>query len=263
MKSCLPLRHVAYPLAAVCVVTACGDWQREPRTRAKVEAPAATANAAPALSVIPTRDECFVSDSLEHTAMRCADGAASRIGDTLVIRLTGVGFRKLVDQPRGGDSSLAFRYAGRIGGSSGTPAFHVIDVHDGRRAASVLLNALTGDSVTVARHPVISADGARFAVAATDFIFCQRSTTLEVWRITGDRPVREYTIVPFTCGATAGWGPSDVEWRARDTLAFTRNALPLPSDSARRASGDWERTPGVLVHQASGWTMDPRRPTMH
>jgi hypothetical protein len=256
MKSCLRLRRFGYLLATMCVALACGDVRREPRTRSKVETPVAATSAAPAMPVVPARDECFVSDSVEQAAMSCAEGAVSRIGDTLVIRLTGVGFRKLVDQPREGDGSVLFRYAGRIGGSSGTPAFHVIDVHEGRRAAAALINALTGDSVTVAGHPVISPDGARFAVAESDFNFCQRLTSLEVWRITGERPVREFTTVPFNCADTKGWGPSALEWRARDTLAFTRNAFP--ADSTRRANGDWDRTPAVLVRQATGWVIDPR-----
>jgi hypothetical protein len=189
--------------------------------------------------------------------MKCAAGSVVRFVDTLQIRLAGAGVRKRIDQTHEGGGFRQYRYAGHIGGSSGGPGFHVLDarVHD--RAWVELINELTGDSLIVVARPLISPDGARFLVSATGIVeTCDVGMVLQIWRITGDAPVREFNVEPFNCGINEGWGPSKVEWRSRDSISFLRNTVPR--DSTRWRNKDWDTLRVALVHHAEGWVMEPK-----
>lgn len=203
------------------------------------------------------RDECFTTDTTETAAMKCGAGAASRIADTLQILLASGPVVKRVDRPQEDVSMVVYRYAGRIGGSSGAPAFHVLDVYGYDNSWVEMINALTGDVLRVASRPAISPDGARFSVGdMRGFEGCEGTTVLQVWSITGDKPVPELNVEPFNCATNKGWGPSKLEWRSRDTLSFLRNTLPR--DSTRRANQETDTTRAVLVHRAEGWVIEPR-----
>ena len=65
------------------------------RTAARQEAAARALN--PAAAVEPSA--AFCTDSSESSAMRCAEGVASRSGDTVIIRLSSVGASKRADHP--------------------------------------------------------------------------------------------------------------------------------------------------------------------
>jgi hypothetical protein len=241
------------------VLLACGDARRRDRPRAAEPTPPAAAAQA-GVPTEPAVDACFGTDTAEATAevqaIRCGQGAIKRRGDTLVIELAGTGLRTRVDQPSEGESYVSYRYAGRIGGSGGTPAFHVIDAHGYETEWVELVNAATGDSLVVSARPALSPDGARFVVDALNFDSCEGATTLEVWRITGDVPVREWKTDPYPCNDHRGWGPSNVTWRSPDTISFVQNTIP--ADSARRANMDWDTSPAVLVRRAGKWQLELR-----
>jgi hypothetical protein len=195
----------------------------------------------------------FCTDTSESAAMRCAQGVATRSGDTIILRLTNVGAAKRVDNPAEGDGYRRYYYAGRFGGDNGTPAFHILDVRNYEGGAIELINAATGDSLVVRGVPLLSPDGARFA-AVEEPDACELASQLDIWRVTGDKPVREFVIRPFDCNANVGWGPSDVKWRSRDTISLTRSRLP--ADSGRRANGERDMTPALLVRDAGTWVLD-------
>ncbi len=246
-----PVRTLVLALAAV-VAVACTDRRRESSLKQRVAAPArATPSIAASTPVEISAAIC--TDTSETAAMRCAPGAAMRSGDTIVLRLTMVGAAKRVDNPGPGGDYRRYYYAGRFGGDNGTPAFHILHVRDSRGDAIELVNAATGDSLLLRGVPVLSPDGARFAdVQESDA--CELASHLEVWRVTGDRPVLEFTIHPFDCNTGAGWGPSDVAWRSRDTIALVRNRIPR--DSARHANAQWDATRALLVRDAGRWAVD-------
>jgi len=246
------MRRLAY-IAAACVAVACADARprRESLKERMVKDSAATA-AAPA----PTAFEpvvAFCTDTSESTAMHCAEGVAMRSGDTVIIRLSNVGAAKRVDAPTAGDAYRRYYYAGRFGGDNGTPAFHILDVRNTQGGAIELINAATGDSLVVHGVPQLSPDGARFAVVAEPDA-CELPTEVAIWRVTGDKPVHEYTLEPFDCAASRGWGPSDLTWRSRDTISLLRNTLP--TDSVRRVNGERDTTRVLLVRLAGTWTLD-------
>lgn len=258
MLSSLLSRRRAVTIMAAYAVLACGDIRRESRTPPRIATPPVAAKkGVPLAPTTPMRDECFGVDSTEVSAMKCAAGSVVRFEDTLQIRLAGAGVRKRIDQLREGEAFRRYRYAGHIGGSSGGPGFHVLDAHTHDRAWVELINELTGDSLIVVARPVISPDGARFFVSATGIVeTCDVGMVLQIWRITGDAPVREFHVEPFNCGINEGWGPSRVEWRSRDSISFLRNTVPR--DSSRWRNRDWDTTRVTLVHRAEGWVMEPK-----
>ena len=245
-------------IAVAYIMLACGDMRRESKTPPKVAPPpVATKKGVPLTPTTPMRDECFGADSTETSAMKCAAGSVVRFVDTLQIRLAGAGVRKRIDQASDGGAFRQYRYAGHIGGSSGGPGFHVLDAHTHDRAWVELINELTGDSLRVVARPVISPDGARFLVSATGIVeTCDVGMVLQIWRITGDAPVREFNVEPFNCGINEGWGPSGVVWRSRDSISFLRNTVPR--DSTRWRNKDWDTLRVALVHHAEGWVMEPK-----
>lgn len=244
------MRALAIVLAVVAM--ACTDTRRGPSLKERVAAEAATAPAT--VTSAPFEPvAAFCTDTTEGVAMRCADGVATRSGDTIILRLTNVGAAKRVDHPAEGDGYRRYHYAGRFGGDNGTPAFHILDVRNYEGGAIELINAATGDSLLLRGVPLLSPDGARFA-AVGEPDACELATQLEIWRVTGDKPVREYDIQPFDCDASTGWGPSNVTWRSRDTIALVRNRLP--ADSVRRASGERITSPALLVRDGGTWALD-------
>ena len=246
----------AFVVAVLATVAlACGDSRRGPSLRERRDAREAqsvpaTPTAAP-LPVEPVAAIC--TDTAEASAMRCAEGVAMRAGDTIVLRLTNVGAAKRVDNPAEGAAYRRYYYAGRFGGENGTPAFHILDVRNVDGGAVELINAATGDSLVVRGVPLLSPDGARFA-AVEEPEACELATQLDVWRVTGDKPVREYSVQPFDCTTDRGWGPTDVTWRSRDTISLSR--ATLPADQARRANGERDAKRALLVRVAGAWMLD-------
>lgn len=242
------MRRVAVVLAIVAV--ACTDEPRGPTLKERMAAQAA---AVPPLPVAYQPAVAICTDTAEAAAMRCAQGVAMRSGDTIVLRLSNVGAAKRVDNPSEGDAYRRYYYAGRFGGDNGTPAFHILDVRNYQGGAIELINAATGDSLLIRGVPLLSPDGSRFA-AVEEPDACEFASQLEIWRVTGDKPVRELVIRPFDCEAATGWGPSNVKWRASDTISLVRNRLP--SDTVRRANGERDTSSALLVRSAGTWTLD-------
>ena len=246
-------------LIASGAAVAC-DSRPAPRHSLLAARGAAAPTPAAALGPVDNTPELAVdaacSDSVESAALRCAEGAASRHGDTLAIALTEGGTVTRIDEANAGEQSVSYGYAGRIGGASGTPVFHLVDMTSGDGYTVELINARTGDSLSVTGHPLLSPDGTRFAVAAIDLDSCDGSNALEVWRVTGDVPVRELSLQPWDCVKRTGWGASQIEWTARDTLDVLRN---MPSrDAARRRAGGIDSSHVRFVRGVTGWALDPR-----
>jgi hypothetical protein len=244
------MKRVVVTAVVAVVGIACADTPRGPSLKERMAAQAA---AVPPVPVAFQPAVAICTDTAEATAMRCAEGVAVRSGDTIILRLSTVGAAKRVDNPEEGNGYRRYYYAGRFGGDNGTPAFHILDVRDYEGGAIELINAATGDSLLLRGVPLLSPDGARFA-AVEEPDACELASQLEIWRVTGDQPTRELSLQPFDCNANTGWGPSDVHWRARDTIALVRNRLP--ADSARRANGERDSSPALLVRTAGAWALD-------
>ncbi|HEY2066554.1 MAG TPA: hypothetical protein VGG84_11390 [Gemmatimonadaceae bacterium] len=256
------MTHRGTPMLTIVVATlaiACSDMRRE----SQHTIPPVTAESLPSMlsssAVAP-----FCSDTGETAAMRCGEGAVMRHGDTLVIALSGIGAVKRVNDTADGERYVRYQYAGRMGGGSGTPAYHILDVGHYESAGVELVNAASGDSVFIGGAPILSPDGSRFATTSENAESCEATNQLDIWRITGDKPAREFELPPFDCTRAHSWWPSEITWRGQDTITFLRNSLP--ADSTRRAHGESDTTRAVLVHRATGWSLDstvPASPRAH
>ena len=245
-------RHARLWMLVLAVAPLVGCAEKERRVSLK-ERMAAQDSITPPAPVAYEPVIAFCTDTTEALAMRCAAGVASRSGDTVIIRLSNVGAAKRVDDPAEGDAYRRYYYAGRFGGDNGTPAFHILDVRNTSGGAIELINAATGDSLLVHGIPLLSPDGSRFA-AVEEPDACELPTQLEVWRVSGDKPVLEYSLDAFDCMKSTGWGPSEPAWRSRDTLTLLRAFLP--ADSIRRQNGERDTTRALLVRRAGAWVLD-------
>lgn len=253
-----PVRHLS--VVAIAVGAAACDPRPAPRRSLLAARAAAAPTPAAALGPIDGTPELAVDaacgDSLETAALRCAEGAVTRRGDTLTIVLSDGRTVTRRDNAAHDDAFVSFGYAGRMGGASGTPIFHILDVVSSDAYAVELINARTGDSVTVGGRPLLSPDGTRVAVATLDPDVCDESNKFEIWRVTSDVPTRELSITPWNCGEEGGWGASQLEWTARDTVTLLRK---MPSrDPGHRVAGGVDTSEVRFVRGPSGWTRDRR-----
>ena len=95
-------RAIVVTVVVAVVALACADTRRERSLKERLAAQAAAA-APKATTLAPVEPEtAFCADTLESAAMRCAEGVATRSGDTIILRLTTVGGAKRVDNPAEG-----------------------------------------------------------------------------------------------------------------------------------------------------------------
>lgn len=197
----------------------------------------------------------FCQDTSEIRAFACAGHSPPRRhGDTLVVRV--VGGRPLVrsNVAEDGEQHGEYRYVGLMRGGDGDEAYHVLDFHGYESGAVELINTRSGDSLVVASIPLLAPDRRRFAIVAESHEIGEGVTVLEVWRLSGPRPAREFTIRPFDCSPDRGWWPGNEVWRSKDTLAFWRFFLPREKNGTPGAVPDSQ--PALLVRQAIGWSLD-------
>ncbi len=238
---------------ALCAVTGC----TEAKTVSNASSSSQPARVAVAIDSVPVSSSRppvpICSDTNETAALRCAQGAVERRGDTLVFRDAHgrhvVRVSNLVD----GEQFLQFRYHGRMARPDGGH-LHILDIHGYESGAVELIADDSGDSVTVPGYPILSPDGLRFATSAASYETCEGTTVLEVWRLVGGAPLREFTVAPFDCMRDVGWWSTDETWRSRDTLSFIRHVLP--TDSVRYKRGSSATTNALLVRRATDWALD-------
>lgn len=239
-------------LFALCTVTACNEAKPVAHTPPPQPARATAAiDSAPSNSGQPASLLC--ADTAETVALRCAQGAVVRRGDTLDFRDSHGGHVVRVSNLVDGEQFLQFRYSGRMVRPDGGH-LHVVDVHGYEDGSVELIADDTGASIRVVGYPILSPDGRRFATSAASYETCEGTTALEVWRLVGGAPRREFTVTPFDCTRDIGWWSTDETWRSPDTLSFIRHVLP--TDSERHKAGTSDTTNALLVRRASGWALD-------
>lgn len=214
----------------------------------------AAASAVVAAAATARRLPQICTDTTEAGALRCGMGRVARRGDTLAISLLEGAALARADR-RGDDDGQGFeqyRYMGRLRGANGGPDFHLLDAQGYEYAAVELVNVRNGDSIRVPGFPVPSPDGARFAAAPLGRDDCESDGTLEIWRLGDERPVREWSIVPDDC-TDAGWYPTELAWRARDTLDVGR--ATIPADPGRRERRERDSSRALVVRGPRGWSL--------
>jgi hypothetical protein len=125
---------------------------------------------------------------------------------------------------------------------------------DGEMSWFALIDTQTGKETEIGGFPVVSPDGARFAVDPDDWDICTGTRRFGVWRLTRHLPVREWSAEQLACVDLKPWEVGQLEWRSRDTLAFTR--LVHPADSLRRERREIDSVHSTLVRSGFSWILD-------
>jgi hypothetical protein len=223
----------------------CADVKPAPQTVAHA---APTPVATPVASGHPTAVMCSADYRKEVDALRCAEGAAYRHGDTLFVRLTDGRVLRHLNEA-GPETSDYYRYTGVLRGGGGARTFHLIERTNGQYAKVLVLDAASGDTMTLAETPLMSPDSTRFLLSDAYVNICGDSSSFSVWRITAGRPEREW-VSHASCGTARSWSVARPEWRSADTIALRRVA---PSDTGRK---NLTQSPAHLIRRAAGWSFE-------
>jgi hypothetical protein len=162
-------------------------------------------------------------DSLEAAAIRPVGDIVSRVGTELQIRLLSgrIAIRK--DNYTGGMAYAVPRYAGYL------KAIHSHVIHQYQYEGEGIywvVDDSTGDSTIVWGMPVVSPDGNRFAFTSMEGMEGGNPGRIEIWRIAGRKPEKEFSLDT----ENIGWAASDAVWRDSVTIDFFKNTYSDPSD---------------------------------
>jgi hypothetical protein len=232
---------------AMLVLLALGCTDVKPAPQPAVRA-ALKPVATPATSAHPSAVMCPTEYADEAVALRCADGAAYRHGDTLFVRLADGRVLTHVNE-FGREGSNYYRYAGQLRGSGGDArTFHLIHRSGDEDWGEMrLIDTASADTMTLSMTPLMSPDSTRFILSDGNVNICLDSSSFSIWRITTGRPEREW-VSQASCSTARQWSVVVREWRSADTIAVTRL---VPSDTGRK---NWIETPARLIRLTSGWS---------
>jgi hypothetical protein len=191
-------------------------------------------------------------DSTELAAIRRSQGVVSRHGDTLIIRLGDGRTYTHVDE-WGPEASDYQRYLGTLSGRGVGPDFHMVGV-PGESPTVLLMDARSGEQLEIPGVPIVSPDGARFAVTHGEQDICYSTHAFGIWRLTQHLPEREWSAESLVCEFPRGWEISRTEWHSADTVAFERRVHT--ADPVRERRGDSDVVPSTLVRTPTGWALD-------
>ena len=110
--------------------------------------------------------------------------------------------------------------------------------------AYLVVDDSTGQSRIVFGMPVASPDGRRFALTSIEGEASYDPGLIEIWRMAGRRPEREFKYDT----ESAPWEASDPVWVDSVTLDFTQLSHSMPGDP-------YVETPGRITKSGSTWTL--------
>lgn len=229
---------------AFLFTASCSTESSHPPVPSPSPVPDTTAVAPQSEAEIQEIDELAVADSIERVSLPATEGGVTRSGTQLRIQLLGGGAVTFTDDTIPGDGSFEVpRYAGYLKEIRS----HVVHRLPYEGSGSwLILDDSTGDSTIVFGMPVVSPDSTRFVVMSAGWEADYDPTLIEVWRMVGRKPEKEFSLEP-------PWQPSDPMWRASDTVAFTRNTYS-PS------IGHFMPTPARLIRADTTWIVSELSP---
>lgn len=182
--------------------------------------------------------------NVERTAIRAAGRHITRAPGVLRITPRRGPVRSLADTIVDGDRHLRYVYHAFVPQLDA----HVVREQYYEGSAYRLISDNTGRDTLLAAPPLVSPDGRRFVVASLDLDAFYSPNTLQVWRGTPGRLVREFEV-----DGSERWGPDSVSWSSSDTLRFQR---------VTREGGDFTDRyfPHILIRRDSAWIIEPPLP---
>lgn len=236
--------RVVFPALAALAVVAC-----TPAHPVKPLAPTypdaiRTANAQGSVTVEASQSPMSWADSidaLEREGIRAANGRVTRVGDELRIRLRDGRMLVLKDDTAAGPTYTLPRYAGHLQAIRS----HVVHVLPYEGSGNYrIIDDSTGDSTIVWGMPVLSPDGARFALTSMASEDGSDIGLIEVWKFAGRKPENEFSYDT----SNEVWDPSDAVWRDARTIEFVKNSRSDPREP-------YVRTIGHLVRTGTKWVI--------
>ena len=203
----------------------------------RLAAPARTA-LAPVSDSNPHRD-APAADTMELAAFRTSEGKASRLGRELRIQLLDGRTAVFKDDTTPGMKFAVPRYAAYLKAIC-SHAIHILQ-YEGS-GAYLVVDDSTGDSTIVFGMPVVSPDAKRFAWTSQAGEANYNSSLIEVWRVVGRKPRKEFSFESET------WEPSDAVWRDSATIDFMENTHSSPGDP-------YIQTPARLTRTGTTWIL--------
>lgn len=180
-------------------------------------------------------------DAEEAAAIRPVSGIVTRVGTNLRIRLLSGRTAILTDDTTEGMKFALPRYVEYL------KAIHSHVVHQYQYEGEgiyLVLDDSTGDSTIVWGVPVASPDGERFAFASMEGMEGGNPGRIEVWRMVGRNPEKEFSYDT----EHEPWEASDIVWRDSATIDFFKNTHSSPGDP-------YAQTPGHLKRTGTTWAL--------
>lgn len=174
---------------------------------------------------------------LEEDRALAAEEQVTRSGDTLVIRLSDGGQRRLVDRGTQAET-VRFAYAGYFEAIG----YHLVRVSFYEGSEYRLVHGATGEITTAESFPHLSPDARRLVVAANEGVAGYAPNLLQVWRVTDGALAVEWQVRPDD------WGADAARWVDSTTVRF---------DRTRFCEGRICRTRATLRLEGGEWTITP------
>jgi hypothetical protein len=186
--------------------------------------------------------ECYALQ-VEKPILATTGIRVRRIGDTLRVN-TNTRTLKWIDTEMIGEGAARHFYEGTITVPSGGKKYAVVRHNRYEDIPYVLIDWISGDTLSVPDRPVLSPDSNRIVAGAFSE---DGKLELEVWNIASAPPTREFAH------EWDGVGPVNIAWRDNRTIDFR----------LRQTSGGRESVPTpipmVLTHEDSTWRLATRR----
>lgn len=180
-------------------------------------------------------------DAEEAVAIRPVSDIVTRVGTNLRIRLLNGRTAIMEDDTTEGMKFALPRYAAYL------KAIHSHVIHQYQYEGEgiyFVVDDSTGDSTIAYGMPVASPDGARFAFASMEGMEGGNPGLIEVWRMVGRKPEKEFSYDT----EHEPWEASDIVWRDSVTIDFFKNTHSSPGDP-------YAQTPGRLKRTGTDWVL--------
>lgn len=180
-------------------------------------------------------------DAEEAVAIRPVSSIVSRVGTNLRIRLLNGRTAILQDDTTEGMKFALPRYAAYL------KAIHSHVIHQYQYEGEgiyFVVDDSTGDSTIAYGLPVASPDGNRFAFASMEGMEGGNPGVIEVWRLDGRNPKKEFSYDT----EHEPWEASDIVWRDSVTIDFFKNTHSSPDQP-------YVQTPGHLKRTGTTWVL--------
>ncbi len=186
--------------------------------------------------------------AVERYQMRRAPRWGSRDGKTLTIHLAGGRRKTFVDSDSIDVFGVWYTYREFLP----QVRYHLVHAHLNEGTGYFLVSHASGDLVPIQALPIISPDGRRFATASEDLESHYNPNEVQIWRITNNAVVLEWSLEPAVEPVTPdAWGPANLRWISATEIRVRK--VTYDPETFQKLIGD-----EVAIRRVRGrWTISP------